>query len=296
MAKKRVEVKQTANRKTRNVTKNANQRRATQGVAKPTRLRGRSTRLDGGRGAVDKLKDARGRAHELRIREEAEILGKEHTQAAFRAKKTNEQENYIIASNKANIATVNEPGAHTFLAINNLNSSQDMGEAAKSVRKSEHIDAALDPLPAGSNPATMNPASKHSESDRPNLPTPSESSSEVSFHTCTTEQGVRLSPATDPNAIYRLEDEVVGLRNKVLDLELESFTLKKALVSIPLNVILGHCNLCGSELTYPRLLNKCGSPICDECSGFAKFAQDVAPLTSCTFLIQSVGIQCVGIV
>lgn len=107
-------------------------------------------------GAVDKLKAARGRSRKLRIGEEAEVLRKEHTQAVSKVKKTsNKQKHNIMASNEANIATMNVAGAYGFLAISNSSSSQDMEGVAKSVRKSECIDAALDPLPAGSDPATV---------------------------------------------------------------------------------------------------------------------------------------------
>jgi len=60
-----------------------------------------------------------------------------------------------MASNEANTATVNEAGAHGFLAINSLSSSKDAAGSAKSVRKSERINAAHNSLPTGSNPATV---------------------------------------------------------------------------------------------------------------------------------------------
>jgi len=156
MAKTRVEGKRVTGREAPNTAKKANPSRATQGVAKPTRLRGRSTRLEAGKGVVDKLKDARGRPRKLRIGEEAEVLAKQQTQATSEAKKTSDkQESNLMASNEANTATVNEASAHGFLAINSLTSSQDAAGSAKSVRKSERIDAALNPLPTGSNPATV---------------------------------------------------------------------------------------------------------------------------------------------
>jgi hypothetical protein len=46
-----------------------------QGVTKLTRLRGRLTRLEAGKG-VNKLKDARGRLRKLQIEEEVEVLVK----------------------------------------------------------------------------------------------------------------------------------------------------------------------------------------------------------------------------
>ena len=57
--------------------------------------------------------------------------------------------------NKANIATKNEASAYRFLAINSFSSSLDLAGAVKSIRKSEHIDAALNLLPTGSNPTTV---------------------------------------------------------------------------------------------------------------------------------------------
>ena len=60
-----------------------------------------------------------------------------------------------MASNEANIATVNEAGGHGFLAINSLSSSQDAAGSAKNVRKSERIDAAHVLLPTGSNTARV---------------------------------------------------------------------------------------------------------------------------------------------
>ncbi|MCJ1422362.1 hypothetical protein MMC29_000242 [Sticta canariensis] len=155
MAKTRVEEKRVTGRKALNAAKKANPSRATQGVAKPTRPRGRSTRLEAGKGVVDKLKDARGRPRKLRIGEEVEVLAKQQTQATSEAKKTSDkQESNLMASDEANTATVNEASAHGFLAINSLSSSQDAAGSAKSVRKSERIDAAHDSLPTGSNPAT----------------------------------------------------------------------------------------------------------------------------------------------
>ncbi|KAL8792175.1 MAG: hypothetical protein Q9182_007703, partial [Xanthomendoza sp. 2 TL-2023] len=156
MAKTRVEKKRVTSRKAPNAAKKANPSRATQGVTKPTRPRGRSTRLEAGKGAMDKLKDARGRPRKLRIGEEVEVLAKQQTQATSKAKKTSDkQESNLMASNEANTATVNEASAYGFLAINRLSSSQDAAGSAKSVRKSERIDAAHDSLPTGSNPATV---------------------------------------------------------------------------------------------------------------------------------------------
>lgn len=43
---------------------------------------------------------------------------------------------------------MDEAGAHGFLAINSLSSSPDVEGTAKSTRKSERIDAALDTLKA----------------------------------------------------------------------------------------------------------------------------------------------------
>lgn len=132
MAKTRVEEKRVTGRKALNAAKKANPSRATQGVTKPTRPRGRSTRLEAGKG-VDKLKDARARPRKLRIGEEVEVLAKQQTQATSEAKKTSDkQESNLMASNEANIATVNEVSAHGFLAINSLSSSQDVVGSAKS--------------------------------------------------------------------------------------------------------------------------------------------------------------------
>ena len=156
MAKTRVEGKRVTGRKAPNAAKKANQGRATQDVAKPTRPKGRSTRLEAGKGVVDNLKDARGRPRKLRMGEEVEVLAKQQTQATSEAKKTSDkQESNLMASNEANKATVNEAGAHGFLAINSLSTSQDAAGSAKNVRKSERIDAAHDLLPTGSNPATV---------------------------------------------------------------------------------------------------------------------------------------------
>jgi hypothetical protein len=105
---------------------------------------------------VDKLKDARGRPRKLRIGEEVEVLAKQQMQATSEAKKTSDkQEGNLVASNEANTATVNEAGAHGFLAINSSSSSQNAAGSAKSERKSERIDAAHDSVPTGSNPATV---------------------------------------------------------------------------------------------------------------------------------------------
>ena len=151
MAKTRVEGKRVTGRKAPNAAKKANSSRAPQGVAKPTRRRGRSTRLEAGKGVVDKLKDAKGRPRKLRIGEEVEVLAKQQTQATSEAKKTSDkQESNLMASNEAN-----EASGHGFLAINSLSSSQDAAGGAKSVRKSERIDAAHDSLQIGSNPATV---------------------------------------------------------------------------------------------------------------------------------------------
>lgn len=54
-----------------------------------------------------------------------------------------------------NKATVNEPSVNKFSAINAQSSSQDVQGAAKSVRKSQRIDAAPNPSSTGSNPATV---------------------------------------------------------------------------------------------------------------------------------------------
>jgi len=60
-----------------------------------------------------------------------------------------------MASNKANIVTGNEASAYGFLAINSLSSFQDVVGSAKSVRKSERIDAAHDLWPTSSNPVIV---------------------------------------------------------------------------------------------------------------------------------------------
>ncbi|KAL8798909.1 MAG: hypothetical protein Q9182_006281 [Xanthomendoza sp. 2 TL-2023] len=124
MAKTRVEKKRVTSRKAPNAAKKATPCRATQGVTKPTRPRGRSTRLEAGKGAIDKLKDARGRPRKLRIGEEVEVLAKQQTQATFEAKKTSDKrEGNLMVSNEANTATVNKASAYGFLAINRLGSS-----------------------------------------------------------------------------------------------------------------------------------------------------------------------------
>lgn len=100
MAKTRIERKRVTGRKNPSAAKKPNQGRATQGVAKPTRPRGRSTRLQTSKGVADKPKDDRGRPRKLRIGEEVEVLAKEHTKATSKTKKTsNEQENDLTASN-----------------------------------------------------------------------------------------------------------------------------------------------------------------------------------------------------
>jgi hypothetical protein len=82
-----------------------------------------------------------------------EVLAKQQTQATSEAKKTSDkQESNLMASNKANTATVNEASTHGFLAINSLSSSQDAAGSANSIRKSERINAAHNSLPTGSNP------------------------------------------------------------------------------------------------------------------------------------------------
>lgn len=152
MAKTRVEGKRVTGRKAPNAAKKANSSRTTQGVAKPTRARGRSTRLEVGKGA----KDARGRPRKLRTAEDVEVLAKQQTQAISEAKKTSDkQESNLMASNEANTATGSEAGAHGLLAINSSSSSQDTAGSPKSVRKSERIDAAHDSSPTGSNPARV---------------------------------------------------------------------------------------------------------------------------------------------
>jgi hypothetical protein len=60
-----------------------------------------------------------------------------------------------MASSEAYTPTANEADAHGFLAINSLRSSQGVAGSVMSWRKSERIDAAHDPLPAGPNPATI---------------------------------------------------------------------------------------------------------------------------------------------
>ncbi|KAE9986994.1 hypothetical protein EG328_004126 [Venturia inaequalis] len=142
MAKTRVEGKRVTSRKAQNAAKNANPSRTTQAITKPTRSRGRSTRLEASKVVVDKLKDARGRGRKSRIVEELEVLAKQQTQVTSDAKKTSDkQESSLMASNEANTATGNEAGAHGFLAINSLSSFQDAAGSAKS--------------PTGSNPAIV---------------------------------------------------------------------------------------------------------------------------------------------
>ncbi|KAF2761261.1 hypothetical protein EJ05DRAFT_497810 [Pseudovirgaria hyperparasitica] len=150
MAKTRVEGKRVTSRKAQNAAKNSNPSRTTQAVTKPTRSRGRSARLEAGKVVVGKLKDARGRGRKSPIVEELEVLAKQQTQVT-----PDKQESSLMASNEANTATGNEAGAHGFLAINSLSSFQDAAGSAKSVRKSERIDAAHDSWPTGSNPATV---------------------------------------------------------------------------------------------------------------------------------------------
>lgn len=72
------------------------------------------------------------------------------------ATKTNHKlESNLRASNEAKTATANEDGTHGFLAMNSLSFPQDAAGSAKSVRKSERIEAAHDSLPIGPNPATI---------------------------------------------------------------------------------------------------------------------------------------------
>jgi hypothetical protein len=155
MAKTRVEGKRVTGRKAPNAAQKANPSRATQGVAKPMRPRGRSTRLEAGKEAAGKLKDARGRPRKLRIGEEVEVLAEQQTRAAAKAKKTGDKQEVNMASSEANTATGSEAGAHGFLAVNGLSTSQDAAGSAKGVRKSKRIDAAHDSSPTGSNPATV---------------------------------------------------------------------------------------------------------------------------------------------
>ncbi|KAK3077102.1 hypothetical protein LTS18_011212, partial [Coniosporium uncinatum] len=144
MAKTRTEGKRVAGGKTQNTTKKPNPRRTTQGVAKPKRPRGRSIRIKASKGVVNKPKDTSGRPHRLRSGEEVEVLAKRHTQFMPKAQGTNnQQEDNLMASNEANIATVNKADAQGFLAINSSSSPQDAEGTAKSVRKSERINAAL---------------------------------------------------------------------------------------------------------------------------------------------------------
>jgi hypothetical protein len=77
------------------------------GAAKPTRPRGRLTRLEASKGVMDKLKDARGRPRKLQMGDELEVLVKDN----------------LIASNETNPTTVNESGALRDLAVNSLSSS-----------------------------------------------------------------------------------------------------------------------------------------------------------------------------
>ena len=155
MAKTRVEGKRVAGRKAPNAAKKAKQGRGTQGVTKPTRPRGRPTRPEADKAASEKLKDTRGRPRKLRLEEEGEVLAKQQTQATSEAKTSGKQESNLIASIDANTATADEAGARGFLAINSLSSSQDAAGSAKSMRKSERIDAAHDVLSTSSNPATV---------------------------------------------------------------------------------------------------------------------------------------------
>ena len=112
MAKTRVKGKRVTGRKAPNAAKKAQRDRGVQGVEKPLRRRGRSTRMKAGKGAVDKLKDARGRPRKLRLGEEVEVLAKHQTQATSSAKTSDKQGSSLMALNDAKRATANEAGAH----------------------------------------------------------------------------------------------------------------------------------------------------------------------------------------
>src|SRR4051812_21523786 len=101
MAKTRIERKRVTGRKTASAVRKSTQGRAMQGVAKPTRPRGRSARLQASKGAVNKPKNDRDRPRKLRIGEEVEVLAKERKKATSKTKKTsNKQENELMASTK----------------------------------------------------------------------------------------------------------------------------------------------------------------------------------------------------
>jgi hypothetical protein len=139
MAKTRIEGKRVSGRKTPTGAKKPNQRRATKGVAKTTRPKGKPRQFQLG--------------EEI---EEIEVLTEEHTQAIPEAKKTNdEQEDNLVVSDEASTSISNEAGANRFLPINNLRSSPNIEGVTKSTRKSERVDVALGPLSTGSNPATV---------------------------------------------------------------------------------------------------------------------------------------------
>ncbi|KIW06518.1 uncharacterized protein PV09_02952 [Verruconis gallopava] len=116
-SKTRVEGKRLAGQKDSNAAKKAKQGRGTQGVVKPTRPRSRSTLLEAGKTAMDKLEVAGGS-----LEEEVEVLAKQQTHATSEAKTGDRKEINLIASNDANTATANEAGPHRFLAIKSSSS------------------------------------------------------------------------------------------------------------------------------------------------------------------------------
>ena len=105
---------------------------------------------------MDKPKDARGRLGTRRTGEEVEVLAKQQARVVSKAMRIRDkQESNLMASSEANTATVNEAGAHGFLAINSLSSSQGSAAGTRSVRKSERIDDSHESLSTGPNPATV---------------------------------------------------------------------------------------------------------------------------------------------
>jgi hypothetical protein len=132
MVKIRIEGNRVSDRKALTAAKKPNQRRATKGVAKTTR--------------------PRGKPRKFQLGEEIEVLTKDDTQALDEAKKTSDgQENDLVVSNEASPLTVNKVG----LVINSPRSSPNIEGVTKSTRKLECIDIALEPKSTGSNSVTV---------------------------------------------------------------------------------------------------------------------------------------------
>lgn len=158
MAKTRGVEEKPSTKKTGPNAKTPKQTRRAQGVAKSTQSKSRSTLPKAAKKAADKPNAIRSRPRKVRF-EELEALTTEHMRATSRAKKTSskEEENPMAlrGTNETNTATVNEPSANGLSMINVPSSSQVTQGVAKSVRKSQRIDAAPGPSPTGPNPATV---------------------------------------------------------------------------------------------------------------------------------------------